>query len=191
MALVKDFYDLDRASVIFECFGANWFRGKRICKLSVGHNNLVMMLLALGAEVLQTEEQTGVKREADAPDTANSYDLILHLGLLEGRDDWKQSLKNSIDMAPYMVLESEVCESQASESQRLPPGTPGYSPALPGTGSRPSAAVVEQVLDTVGWRYQRIPDVHCAGPCETAAWTAANSGPPDMGVRRFWFCGKD
>src|SRR5436190_2573113 len=157
-------YDLWRAkrlATIIEWFGPQWFLGKRILEIGAGYGDIGRVFHGLGARVTfsdgRTEYVETMKRRLPMVNPARivvmdaehgiplgPFDLIVHLGVLYHLDNWQRSLNDAAKRAPFMVLESEVCDSD-DPALELKVEERGYDQALHGHGTRPSAAMVEKV----------------------------------------------
>jgi hypothetical protein len=63
--------------------------------------------------------------------------------------------------------------------------------SLHGTGTRPSADLVERVLESAGWGHERIRGNRCNANIHTYDWPVTNTNEWRRGLRRFWFCAQN
>ena len=118
------------------------------------------------------------------------FDLVINMGLVYHVDNWQRSIIGSLRNADRVVLETEVCDSDDPYTV-VKTVENGPDQALSGVGSRPSAAAVEQLLRTEGFRFERIADNRCNAAFHRYDWEVRNTGTWEHGLRRFWFCWRD
>ena len=202
-------YDLwrsKRIAAIIEWFGPRWFLGKRVLELGAGYGDIGLVFHGLGADVTfsdgRAEHVETMKQRLPMVNPANivvmdaeqgiplpgPFNLIVHLGVLYHLDNWRQSLIDAAKKAPFMVLETEVCDSD-DPTLELKVRENGYDQALRGQGTRPSAPMIEKVLTDAGWKHQRLTDDRCNASRHVYDWQVENTGTWRHGVRRWWFCG--
>ena len=201
---------LKRIRAIVEHYGAEWFRGKKLLELRCGYGDIGAAFWTLGADVVFVEgrrEHVKLIRErfpmiashkiiaADMNRGLNlvrnfgRFDLIVHLGLLYHLDHWQRSIAECGTLAPLMVLETEVADSD-DPTFELKVKEEGYDQALGGTGTRPSADFVERTLENSGWNHERLRDSRCNAAIHRYDWTVKNTGTWEHGLRRFWWCSR-
>lgn len=213
MAMFEHYHgwNMKRLAAMIEWFGADWFRGKRVLEIAAGHGEMGGVLWTLGADVTFTDgrEENAAQIRARLPIApekvivqdaeegvkfadGRDFDLILHLGVLYHLDNWQTSLADCAKLAPYVVLESEVCDSSdVNVEVKLPEPAEAVDQALRGMGSRPSAEMIEKVLTDVGLKHQRLRDNRCNSGFHIYDWQVTGTNATRNGLRRFWFCGRD
>ena len=201
-----------RIEAIIDWYGGDWFRDKRVLEVGAGYGDIGLAFWQLGADVTWTEgrkEHVDVLRQRlsmvpaerimllDAegglklPEGTPRFDLVVHLGLLYHLDEWRPSLIDAAEMAPFMVLETEVCDSSDPSVEVKVEEHDGYDQALHGTGSRPSAEMIEGVMAGAGLHYQRLADDRCNASIHVYDWPVTNSKQWKDGQRRWWWCGRE
>lgn len=199
---------LKRIAAIVEWYGNAWFRGRRILELGAGHGDIGAFFWALGADVTFAEGRPEHVAEIRArfpllpPSRVvlmdaeqgipidGPFDLILHLGLLYHLNDWRRSVDDASRLGTFMVLESEVCDSDDPSVEAKINEQDSYDQALHGRGSRPSAEMLEAALRRAGWQSQRLRDNRCNANMHVYDWPVQNTGSCRNGQRRWWFCGR-
>jgi SAM-dependent methyltransferase len=194
-----------RVGAIVERYGAEFFRGASVLELGCGYGDIGIMLSVVGADVTFAEGRSEHVEEMRARYPSlpaarfvvydaegawpflERFDLVLNLGLLYHLDGWERCLIDSLRAADHVVVETEVCDSD-DPALVLKLAEQGYDQALSGTGSRPSAAAVEQVIRGEGFRFSRVADSRCNADFHRYDWPVTGSGRSEHGLRRFWFC---
>ena len=116
-----------RVNKIQNTFGRDWFCGKSVLELGAAHGDIGLHFLKLGADVLFADvriehlrtinqklfelnhnPKTIVLDQNKRYDLDRKFDLILHTGVLNHLDDWKQDLECAINHTNLMILESMV-----------------------------------------------------------------------------------
>jgi hypothetical protein len=108
-----------RLDKIIKIFGKNWFFSKKILELGACHGNVGLELIKLGALVYFTDaRQENLNRikeknirvlDQNYPyDLKMKFDLIIHMGVLNHLENWKQDLKCALSHSDKMILESLV-----------------------------------------------------------------------------------
>ncbi|SES11842.1 class I SAM-dependent methyltransferase [Rhizobium sp. NFR03] len=202
---------LKRVRALVENYGADWFRGRRVLELACGYGDIGASLWTLGADVTFLEgraEHIDVlrKRMPMLPSNrtivgnmedglkgvglADSYDLIIHFGVLYHLQDWKTSLNDCLSMSRFLALETEVCDSDDPDFEFQRTET-GYDQAVSGVGTRPSADRIEREIREGGMILSRVSDNRCNANIHVYDWPVMNTGEIAHGRRRMWFCGQD
>jgi len=197
-----------RIRAIVRRYGADWFDGARVLELGCGFGDIGAALTTLGADVTLAEgrpEHVSVIADrypglpadrlavydAEGPwPFTDRFDLVVNMGLVYHVDNWQRSIIGSLRSADRVVLETEVCDS---DDPYLVVKTVEEGPdqSLSGVGSRPSAAAVEHLLRTEGFRFERVADNRCNAAFHRYDWPVRNTGGWEHGLRRFWFCWRD
>lgn len=199
-------YDLwrdKRITAIISYWGPLFFRNKKILELGAGYGDIGSVFTALDASVVCSEARQEhveiiknrypqinalcVNSENEWPFT-ESFDLILHLGLLYHLDNFEYSLRKSLENAKYIVLETEVCDSDDPDLVlKIKERRDGYDQSFSGIGSRPSEKYIEKILDEYGATYEKVKDDRCNAIFHTYDWKIENTKEWTHGLRRFWF----
>lgn len=108
------------------------------------------------------------------PPGLDRLDLIVHWGVLYHLDNWRKSVRDAVELADFVTLETEVCDSDDPEFE-LKFAERGYDQALDGTGSRPSPAMVEAFLRDTGSVFDRVIDDRCNSGFHRYDWPIANT----------------
>jgi hypothetical protein len=128
-----------------------------------------------------------VRYDAEQPwPFSERFDLVLHLGLLYHVDNWQAALAGALSSTDELVLETEVCDSD-DPAMIVKTIETGYDQSLSGVGTRPSAPCIEQVMASLGCRFDRVMDDRCNANIHRYDWPVTNSGTWEHGLRRFWF----
>lgn len=199
---------IKRIAAITEYMGADWFRGKKVLELACGYGDIGIAFWALGADVVFSDGRNEHLQElrsrypmiaadkiiwADLeegiklPASCGSFDLIIHHGVLYHLNNWRKTIEDSARLCRHLMLETEVCDSN-DETLELKTTEDGYDQALSKVGSRPSAALVEQVLVSSGFHHERLRDDRCNANIHRYDWPVTDRRSWDHGLRRFWFC---
>lgn len=180
-------------------------------EIGCGHGDIGAHFLALGADVTFADARAehlevvasrySMARTArlDAgqplPWPDDAFDVVLHLGVLYHLppDAVKPAIRDACRVGRRIVLETIVSDS--ADPQYCPPTVEaGYDQAFAGTGSRPSPALVESVLDAQGLRWRRFDDARLNSWVHAYDWPPQNNGDYDgtqapgviWGRRRLW-----
>jgi len=199
---------MKRIKRIIKHYGLTWFEKKKILELGCGYGDIGMAFVALGADCTFVEARDSHINEmrarySDYPKekllVANldgpwpfkeSFDLVLHLGLLYHLNNWEESIKEVAARSSNMVLETEVCDSDDPDFI-LQINEEGYDQSFTGIGSRPSGPAVEKILHECGFKFQRLTDDSCNSTPHVYDWKIANTGDHGPAFRRLWFCFKE
>lgn len=197
-----------RLRTIIQYYGADRLRGMKVLELGCGYGDIGMGLWTLGADVFfsdarQEHLEVIRSRYPSLPrnrlmqidlekgiEPSDRFDLILHLGVLYHLTNWEKSIRDCAKVARFMVLESEVCDSD-DNSFEISIQEEGYDQAFSGVGTRPSADNIEREMREAGFAVERIADSRCNSEFHVYDWPVTNSNTWRHGLRRFWFCGTD
>lgn len=205
-----EYWRLKRINAIINYFGEEWFYGKKILELGCGFGDIGKVFkMSFNCDVIFSE---GRKENCDIlrsrfPDNriyqmncenewpfaeTESFDMIFHMGLLYHLDNFEFSLIKCLNSTNYLVLETEVSDSDDPEfALKITEQTESYDQSMEGCGSRPSAAYIEQLLELHGWKFERVSDNRCNALFHTYDWEIKNTCTWQPGMRRFWFCCKE
>jgi cyclopropane fatty-acyl-phospholipid synthase-like methyltransferase len=126
--------------------------------------------------------------EEDYSLETKKFDVIIHWGVLYHISDVKKHMTDILSHCDYVLLETEVCDSEEDICKTL--GEGGYDQAVSGTGSRPSPSHVEGILTENGFEFRRILDCRLNSGSHVYDWKHTNDGHHKDGLRRFWICWK-
>lgn len=131
------------------------------------------------------------QHDCDQPWNPNngSFDIIIHWGLLYHLKDPDSHLSDLLKYTKYMILETEVCDSDEPICKNTHEG--GYDQALNGVGSRPSPVYIENVFKKNGFNFKRIDDAELNSSFHVYDWTPKNDGSYRNGIRRFWIAWRE
>lgn len=122
----EDWYK-KRLQKILNIFGKDWFAGRQILELGACHGNIGIELAKLGAVVTFADVRNehlesiddkiknyGIKyflknlNQEEKYNLEQTYDLTLHLGVLNHLINWRQDLECSLNSSKLMILETLV-----------------------------------------------------------------------------------
>lgn len=194
-------WQLNRVLFLINLMGRDFFQGKKILELGSYQGGVTQMFHNLGATIIGVE---GSKKnlefartkyphltfiEGDCDDTTwrydEKYDIIIHWGLLYHLKTPKESILNCIAHCDILCLETLVIDKTVQEVNFVNEDNV-HKPdqALNGTGSRPTASYIEQILTDAGTMWTRYDNTELNSkyqPCYSAA--DKNTGGT---YRRFW-----
>ncbi len=197
-----------RIKGIVDHYGYKFFYGKKVADLGCGYADLSGTLYRLGAEItavdvrqdhlkIVSKKFPGVKvvranLEGPWPFFGTKFDIILDLGLICHLSSIDEHLKAACSSTTYLILETAVCDSDdpnkivnVTESKDI------YDLSFNGSGSRPSAAYVERVLNNLGMTFRRMDSSKFNSGDYKYDWVSANDNSIDIHKRRLWFCVKN
>jgi len=209
--MFKDHYDgwrKSRINTTIRLLREDFFNGKRLLEVGCGFGDISKMLVSKIGGVVNVTLAEGnakhvaemIKRQASHAlpnefkvmqhdcDThwqcKDTFDVIVHWGLLYHLKDPKDHLNDLLKYTNYILLETEVCDR--NESVCINTNESGYDQAINGVGSRPSAMYIENVFSDNGFFYKRfdIDELNHSYHCYN--WPSTNDGSYRNGKRRFW-----
>lgn len=125
--------------------------------------------------------------DCDGPINIGQFDLIIHFSLLQHISNVDQHLKSLKNKCKYMLLESEVLNTDQKLINKITEKGPDLS--FYGTGSRCSASYIEEILDQIGFKYKRLDDSILNSDFHCYDWKVNKiDGLIKCGYRRFWIC---
>ena len=164
-----------RVKKIENIFGRDWFCGKNILDLGAAHGDIGIHFLKLGADVLfadaRAQHLRSIHRELFETghsvrsimlnqnkkyDLEETFDLILHTGVLYHIENWKQDLECVMNHTNLMMLESVVNVEDCASGTVLDPDlwTKEYN-AIGGRNPIFSQEDVENHLSDLGCKFFR------------------------------------
>ena len=193
-----------RINKIHKIFGPDFFKGKSVMELACGHGDTGRELSEKGANVTFVEgrqEHLDVllthKPDAetfcvdqDQPWNLNrQFDFVIHWGVFYHLNNWKEDLRCALEHTNLMTLETEVADS-SDPNFEIKVAEAGFDQALNSTGTRPSAAMVEQLLTKLGATFVRYDDRDLNSSFHSYNWPVRETKTWKPGRRRFWIIRK-
>lgn len=194
-----------RITKIISIFGKDFFKGKSILELGAGYGDTGRYFQTLGSSVTiaegrpeHVEQIRALTNDADVIvlnqenpwDLGKKFDVIIHWGVLYHLDNWKRDLEITIRHSDIIFLESEVCDSDDPTVEVKLNEPNNYDQALQGTGTRPSAAMVEKCITDAGATFTRYDDSDINAYDHKYDWPVLNTKNAPGGQRRFWIIKK-
>ena len=193
-----------RMNGICKYISPEYFKSKTLLELGCGHAHIGHRFHEFGAVVTSTDAREGhlvtvndmyphIKTyimDADKDDIPETYDIILHWGLLYHLSEIENHLEKISHKCNVLLLETEVSDSDDS-TFRITTSEDGYDQAFNARGIRPSPAYVEKVLETNGFQFKLITDSILNSGYHTYDWDIMNTNTCAGGLRRFWICWKN
>lgn len=183
----------------------DFLNGKKVLELACGKADIGHILQQKGAIVIGCDarkEHLDVAKilypsiqtfiwDGENDKIQDNYHVIVHWGLLYhlNKDILKTHLANVMDHCEYLLLESEVCDS--NDFDILETREEGYDQAFHNHGSRPSESYVEKIILEKGFHYKKIKDSILNTNRHTYDWEITNTKQWQHGLRRFWICWKE
>jgi hypothetical protein len=192
-----------RMNGINEYISPEYFKSKTLLELGCGHAHIGNKFHELGADVTSSDARMEhleivndtyphIKTyilDADKDDIPETYDIILHWGLLYHLNEIENHLAKISQKCDVLLLETEVCDSDDS-TFFITTNEEGYDQAFNGTGIRPSPAYVEKVLEKNGFQFRLVKDSILNSGFHSYDWDVKNTNTCAGGLRRFWICWK-
>lgn len=196
-----------RVKAIIDFYGPKTFYWKSLLELGSGIGDISIAFSRLGADVTAVEARQEhvdilkkkysnlkiqkVDLDNEWPFSRKRFDFVIDMGLLCHLKNWKNHLAQVCSVATFLVLETEVCDSDDPEKILIVEESKAvYDWSFNGVGSRPSAAAIERELTNNGFSFKRhdSPKLN-SGPYKYD-WTVQNTGDRKFGLRRMWFARK-
>jgi hypothetical protein len=192
-----------RINGLLKYIDLSFFSGKSLLELGCGYADIGNTFSGYGCDVTvcdARQEHLSVietkyphlkqfKLDADNDLITDNYDIILHWGLLYHLSNVEQSLKNCCEHSQYLLLETEVYDSDENKIMYIDEN--GYDQAFNFKGSRPSPTHVEKILTESGFKFKMIKDSILNSSFHTYDWDIMNTNTYRNGLRRYWICWKD
>ena len=196
-----------RISTIIKLLTPSFFKEKRILEVGCGYADISNILvnkfdLTITASEGRVEHVQEMERRQSRGTLSNKikilqndcdkpwnikngeFDIIIHWGLLYHLKDPKSHLIDILKYTNYIILETEVCDSDQLICDNL--NETGYDQALNGKGSRPSVAYVENTLRESNFSFKRFDIAELNYDYHIYDWESKNKGMCISGLRRFW-----
>jgi hypothetical protein len=196
-------WNTKRLNKLYSILGKEWFTGKSVLEVGCGHGENGKSLMELGAHVTFTDGrpvhvnfllQSGFDAyvmDQDQPWTIEGdYDLVLHWGVLYHTNDWRRDVKDALDRAPLVCLETEIWGSDDPNFEhKRDENCSLYDQALNGIGTIMSARCFEDYVTSLGVEFERYDDPSLDSGTMRYSWDAGTNGFI-IGQRRFWMLRK-
>jgi len=205
MAIINNFHwDRNRLKAIMENYGGNsFFVNKKVLDLGTGNGGIAGQLHRMGAHLtcVDARQENLSALQSQYPDLKTmlvdldssfpfneKFDIALSLGILCHLKNWEQHLKDICSIADCIVLETAVLDSNDPNLHIHTTEDRGsVELSFNGTGSIPSSANIQRVLDSFGASYRRIDKRTINSGQYHYDWKEINSNTYDIGQRRIWF----
>jgi 16S rRNA G966 N2-methylase RsmD len=163
-----------RVKKIINIFGYDWFHHKKVLELGACYGDIGTELLKIGADVLFADAReehlntinnsltglnftprTKVINQNDRYDLGETFNLVLHLGVLYHVANWKSDLECALKHTNTMVLETIVSLVEGSQdSTHINNNTYQYD-SIDGKEPLFTQESVEQHLTNLGCKFLR------------------------------------
>lgn len=190
-----------RIQAIIDHYGRDFFVGKTVLELGCGYGDIGAAFYKMGAIVTcsdaRKEHLNVVKKrypkikilllDLDNEQAINQdFDVIIDLGVLYHLQNYKLHLKNVIQHANHLILETEVVDSKDPDFV-VHTEESGYDQAFNGRGCRPSATGIEKFFKENKVLSRRYESPKLNSGFHRYDWKETNAGTWVHGQRRFWF----
>ncbi len=189
-----------RVNCLLQYINKDYFIRKTLLELGCGYADLGNIFYNLGCIVTSSDARkeyldivnsrypliNTMLLDADKDIINNKYDIILHWGLLYHLNSIEQHLNNVCNKCNILLLETEVLDS--NESIFINTTESGYDQAYNGSGIRPSARYIENILEKNNFNYIMITDNLLNANIHKYDWIIQNTNTWSHGLRRFWIC---
>jgi len=209
-------FRVSRARKIEEIFGKQWFNSKSVLELGCANGNFGLHLAQYGAKITFSDARQSyldsikVKNKSARTilldqDTdwnlKETFDLILHFGILYNLNNWKRDLFNTIKHSKHILLETAVANTEEDFECKINKNIYGELGAFNQIGTLVSATVIENALKQLNVDYKRFDDVNLNTGGYKYDWKpgykafdipkediniVAYNDKPIYGGRRFW-----
>jgi SAM-dependent methyltransferase len=204
-----------RVNKLISFFGNDW-TGKRVLELACAYGNIGLHLKSLGADVTFADarqkhldivlhkDNTAKTILLDQDNNWNlneSFDIIIHFGVLYHLDNWRRDLQCAINHSNIIVLESAVADCDYEFEYKLTEEDEDGENAFNTIGTVPSAKSIESWLSELDCSYTRFDDSDLNTKWFNYDWVVTNpdlsnivvktfEDKPLYGGRRFWLINK-
>jgi len=193
-----------RMNGINEYISPEYFKCKTLLELGCGHAHVGQKFHEWGAIVTSSDARKEhlqvvndvyphiktLTFDADKDDLEDTYDIILHWGVLYHISEIEKHLEKISHKCNVLLLETEVCDSD-DRSFFITTNEEGYDQAFNKKGIRPSPAYVEKVLEKNGFQFKLVKDPILNSGFHRYDWNMENTKTWAGGLRRFWICWKN
>jgi hypothetical protein len=191
----------NRIKTMMKYLGNDFFENKSLLELGCFTGDIGRILHSYGAKVsccdVRDEHIQQIKSlypflyafqlDCDRSFKIDYFDIIIHFGLLYHLKNIRESLLSLKNRCKYLILETEVCDSQNSDDI-IYVKEDGIDQAYHGIGCKPSATLVEKYLDEADFSYKMIMDRDLNSSFHVYDWEVENTRKIRSGLRRFWIC---
>jgi SAM-dependent methyltransferase len=182
----------------------DYFKNKSLLEVGCGYADIGNVFHELGCIVTSSDarkEHLDVANEkyphiktllidSDNDEIKETYDIILHWGLLYHLNEIEKHLENVSQKCDLLLLETEVVDA-ADEEYYISINENGYDQAFNNKGIRPSPYYVENIIKKNGFEFKLIKDPILNSDFHCYDWDFTNSKGWTHGLRRFWICWKN
>ncbi len=196
-----------RIRAIIEHYGPDFFRGKTMLELGAGKGDIGAVFYYLGADVTCAEgRQANVDAlkkkypflktqllDLDHDPIVGKYDIVLHSGVLYHLENVRFSLEQACGACEHLILETMVCDGGEGECILVDEPSNYYDQALNGVGSRPSEALLESIMQEIGFSWTKCEETYLDAEIHCYSWERKRSGyfnrpgDYDRSIRALWF----
>jgi len=199
-----------RCNKIFEIYGIEYFKNKRILELGCGHGDIGALFAELGAVVVCLDGRNANINIAKLKHRNiknitfiqcnlenefaqfGTFDLIVNFGLIYHIKNVERHLACCFSMADDVLIETVVCDSTDPQKMYYCAERPDVNEeALEGVGSRPSPYYIERIATEHNFEFTRYftSDLNGGGAFRYD-WAHKNDcsgrSAEDFWYRRFW-----
>jgi len=193
-----------RLAGINKYIDSSFFSGKSLLDIGCGDGGMGNNFVAFGANVTCADARQKfldevktlypslptLQIDAEKDTIAGHYDVVHSGGLLYHLGEIENHIKNLSEVCNVLIMESEVTDSDDPTHVTYNSESYGDDQAFNGTGIRPSAPYVENLLTVNGFEFARLDDPIFNYDFHEYDWVVSNTGIWRNGLRRFWVCWK-
>ena len=196
-------WQMSRIDTIEKYLGFEFFKNKSVSEIGCGYaffgNYLSKFCDRVTVSDARIEHIETIKQnyphltthvmDVDGEFMEEKTDVLIDFGVLYHIINVESHIK-SFSNYDYIILETEVVDSDQNTTIIVNEEQNIYDQAYNGVGSRPSQLMVENFLSTAGYDFMLIKDSILNTPHHTYDWEIQNTNTWRNGLRRFWVCWK-